>query len=128
MRRGAMSVISSVMAVVPLFPCTHAIHAATRSMSRFSWQAQCAPYVPAGQRVAEAIAKNPEKSNLAIAAELGVTATRNSHIVRLRCGQLVRPPAPTTAGFQSRPQGLHRRPRRQLNHSACVRSGARVRS
>ena len=29
-------------------------------------------YVPAGQRAAEAVAKNPEKSNRAIAAELGV--------------------------------------------------------
>jgi hypothetical protein len=31
-----------------------------------------APYVPAGQRAADAVAKNPEKSNRAIADEIGV--------------------------------------------------------
>ncbi len=31
-----------------------------------------APYLPAGQRAAEAVAANPEKSNRAIAADIGV--------------------------------------------------------
>jgi transposase-like protein len=34
-----------------------------------------APYIPAGARAAEAIAKNPEKSDRAIAAEIGVSDT-----------------------------------------------------
>jgi len=35
----------------------------------------CAPYVPARQRAAEAVAAHPEKSDRAIAAEIGVSHT-----------------------------------------------------
>jgi len=50
-----------------------------------------APYVPAGRRAAEAVATNPEKSDRAIAAEIGVdreTVARARKIATGACCQL----------------------------------------